>query len=200
MTAHSPIGLQPNLFSVKKVTEAVGSFANNDIEHIDPLGTQHESFGFGLKKALLNYMHAACFDTPLQKWFDFKVPKTSVAPDFIRKAIEDTENSSAGKNSRVLWLGKQPKVETIQKSKKGNHWEVMSLTFQTKKAVLSIHVEPAQGAWLESILPKLSIYNPTPLTLQMIKADYENAGLEDFELFWDNKPVNTLYKAGLLRL
>jgi hypothetical protein len=23
---------------------------------------------------------------------------------------------------------------------------------------------------------------------------------EDFELFWDNKPVNTLYKAGLLRL
>jgi hypothetical protein len=33
-----------------------------------------------------------------------------------------------------------------------------------------------------------------------VKADYENAGLEDFELFWDNKPVTTLYKAGLLQL
>ena len=28
----------------------------------------------------------------------------------------------------------------------------------------------------------------------------EKAGFDDFELFWDNKPVNTLYKAGLLQL
>jgi hypothetical protein len=200
MTAHSPIGLQPEKFSVKKLIEAVGSFANNDIEHIDPSGAHHESFGFGLKKALLNYMHAACFDAPLQKWFDFKVPKTSVAPDFIRKAIEEPEYSSVSANSKVIWLGKQPKAETMVKSKKGNHWEVMSLTFQTKKATLSINVEPAKGAWLENMLSKLSVFNHAPLTLQMIKTDYEKAGLEDFELFWDNKPVNTLYKAGLLRI
>jgi hypothetical protein len=35
--------------------------------------------------------------------------------------------------------------------------------------------------------------------LQEVKEDYEAAGFEDFELFWDNKPVNTLYKAGLLQ-
>ena len=29
---------------------------------------------------------------------------------------------------------------------------------------------------------------------------FEAAGLEDFELFWDNKPVNGLQKFGLLRL
>jgi hypothetical protein len=29
---------------------------------------------------------------------------------------------------------------------------------------------------------------------------YKAAGLEDFELFWDNKPVNTLHKVGLLKL
>ena len=34
----------------------------------------------------------------------------------------------------------------------------------------------------------------------MEKESYEAAGLEDFELFWDNKPVTTLYKAGLLRI
>jgi hypothetical protein len=200
MTAHSPIGLQPSKFSVKKKTVVVGSFANNDIEHIDPTGADHESFGFGLKKALLNYMHAACFDYPLQKWFDFKMPKTSIAPDFIRKAIEEPEYASANTNSKVIWLGKQPKAQTLQKSKKGTHWTVMSLTFQTKKTTLSINVEPAKGAWLLNLLPKLSVCNPTPLSLQMIKTDYENAALEDFELFWNNKPVNTLYKAGLLRL
>jgi len=34
-------------------------------------------------------------------------------------------------------------------------------------------------------------------TLKEVKADYELAGLEHFELFWDNKPVNGLNKAGL---
>ncbi|HEX8313919.1 MAG TPA: radical SAM protein [Flavisolibacter sp.] len=200
MTAHSPVGLQPAAYKVKKVTEAVGTFANNDIEHIDLTGAQHESFGFGLKKALLNYMHAACFDYPLQKWFDFKIPKTTVAPDFIRKAIEEPEYSSASGNSKVIWLGKQPKAETITKSKKGAQWEVTALTFQTKKTTHSINLEPEKGAWLLGLLPKLSVNNSIQFTLQQIKADFETAGLEDFELFWDNKPVNTLYKAGLLRV
>jgi hypothetical protein len=44
------------------------------------------------------------------------------------------------------------------------------------------------------------VTNAGSLTLQQVKKDYEVAGFEDFELFWDNKPVNTLYKAGLLRL
>jgi hypothetical protein len=200
MTAHSPVGLQPQTFRVKKVTEAAGTFANNDIEHIDPTGADHERFGYGLKKALLNYMHAACFDYPLQKWFDFKVPKTTVASDYIRKAIEEPQLLSGSANSKVIWLGKPPKAERMVKSKKGAQWEVVSLTFQTPKTTLSIQVDPQKGFWLTNLLPKLRVINPVPLSLQQIKADYENSGLDDFELFWDNKPVNTLYKAGLLHL
>jgi hypothetical protein len=74
----------------------------------------------------------------------------------------------------------------------------MVLHFQTLNSLYSIHVEPVKGNWLLKILPKLSIAQPQTLTIQAIKADFENEGLEDFELFWDNKPVNTLYKAGLL--
>jgi hypothetical protein len=37
-----------------------------------------------------------------------------------------------------------------------------------------------------------------PPTLQEIMDNYEQSGLEDFELFWDNKPVNQLFRAGLL--
>jgi hypothetical protein len=40
----------------------------------------------------------------------------------------------------------------------------------------------------------------TGMPLVDIKADYSAAGLEDFDLFWDNKPINTLNKAGLLRI
>jgi hypothetical protein len=48
--------------------------------------------------------------------------------------------------------------------------------------------------------PKIHISNKTQFSIQAVKEDYTKAGLEDFELFWDNKPVNTLYKAGLLRI
>ncbi len=197
MTAHSPIGLNPEKFQVRKQSNKIGTFANNDIQHDDLSGTDHEVFGFGLKKALLNYMHATCFEFPLQQWFDFKVPKTTVAPDCIKKSIEEPE-LPVNANNKVLWLGKQPQFDIIQKSKKGSTWEVMSISFQTLKTTYSISVEPEKGAWLLALLPKLNIANPQQLTLQAIKTDYENAGLEDFELFWDNKPVNSLYKAGLL--
>lgn len=200
MTAHSPVGLDPAKYKVKRVTEVIGTFANNDVEHVDPTGADHESFGYGLKKSLLNYMHGACFDYPLQKWFDFKIPKTSIAPDYIKNAIDEPVYSSNSANHKVIWLGKQPKTETITKSKKGATWEVMSLSFQTKKSTHTIQVEPAKGQWLLEMLPRLSVMNPAVLTIGEIQKDYEAAGLEDFELFWDNKPINTLYKVGLLRL
>jgi hypothetical protein len=198
MTAHSPIGLEPTRYKVRKVTDAVGTFANNDIDHEDPSGAEHERYGFGLKKALHNYMHGACFDFPLQKWFDFKVPKTTVAPDAIRLALDEPVISGSP-NSRIVFLGGLPKTEVITRSKKGAQWEVMAMTFQTRTATQSIQVEPEKGAWLLGLLPRIGVQAP-PMTLQQVKADYEVAGLEDFELFWDNKPVNTLHKTGLLRL
>jgi hypothetical protein len=107
MTAHSPIGLDPEKYLVKKVSNKIGTFANNDIEHTDPTGANHEIFGFGLKKALLNYMHGACFDFPLQKWFEFTIPKTTIAPNYIQKEIEATELETSN-NYKTIWLGVKP--------------------------------------------------------------------------------------------
>lgn len=200
MTAHSPVGLEPAKFKVEKETAVVGAFANNDIMHIDPTGADHEAFSFGLKKSLFNFMHGACLDHPLSKWFDFKVPKTSVPPDFITNALLEPEPGTIKPTTKVIYLGHQPTMEIITKSKKGNTWELASFTFQGKKEKMSISVPPEQGRWLAGLLPSLAIDNPKVYTLQEIKASYEAAGLEDFELFWDNKPVNTLYRQGLLHL
>jgi len=197
MTAHSPVGLDPEKYKVKKRSDAVGSFANNDIEHTDPTGADHESFGYGLKKALFNYMHGLCLDHPLQKWFEFKVPKPSVANDVIKRVVEEAELNAAPHN-KVIWLGRQPKTEIIQKSKKGAKWETMALKFQTLQGTFTIQVDPQKGEWLFQLLSKIYIHNNTQLTLHQVKQDYEAAGQEDFELFWDNKPLNTMRKAGLL--
>lgn len=201
MTAHSPIGLNPEKYKVQKATEAIGSFANNDIVHIDPTGTDHESFAFGLKKSLLNYMHGACFDMPLHKWFDFKTPKTTIAPDHIVKLLAEEEYAANKPNTKVVWLGNAPAVEITTKSKKGNTWEQCSLTFETKKETVNIKTDKEPGLWLAAILQTLSVHTIKTLSLQEVKTSFEAACPgEDFELFWDNKPVNTLYKAGLLHL
>ena len=200
MTAHSPVGLNPENFGVKKETEVIGTFANNDIVHIDPSGADHDTFTLGLKKSLLNYMHGTCFDHPLQKWFEMKVPKTTVKPDYISDILSEEEYAAVNPNAKVVWLGKQPKSETITKSKKGNTWEMNALTFQSKLETTTIKVDSAQGLWLAEILPKLSVGNIKIYTLKEVKESYEATGLEDFELFWDNKPISGLYKFGLLRL
>ncbi|WP_343702435.1 B12-binding domain-containing radical SAM protein [Chitinophaga sp.] len=200
MTAHSPVGLNPAKFMVKKETELVGAFANNDIVHIDETGTDHEAFNFGLKKSLFNYMHGICLDDPLQKWFEFKVPKTKIPADYIENALREDQLSAAKPTAKIVWLGKAPQVETITKTKKGSSWEVASLTFQDRKEKFSISTTPEQGRWLAGMLEKLSVHQPKTCTLQEVMDDYAAAGLEDFELFWDNKPVSTLYKVGLLKL
>ncbi|MDF2379986.1 radical SAM protein [Nostoc ellipsosporum NOK] len=200
MTAHSPVGMQPEKFNVKKAAVPAGTFANNDLVHIDETGADHEAFAFGLKKSLLNYMHGIGLKEPLQKWFDFKIPKPSVAPDYIEKMLEQEIYTSAKPSTRIVYLGQQPTVEHFTKSKKGSSWEMTSFTFQTKRAPFSISVGRGQGEWLAEILKKVSVDNPHLHTLQEVKDSYEAAGLDDFELFWDNKPVNTLWKAGLLAL
>ena len=199
MTAHSPVGLDPAKYKVKKVNEALGTFANNDIEHIDPTGANHEIFGFGLKKALLNYMHGACFELPLQKWFDFKIPKTNVPPNYISNAIDEPELSTT-KNTKAIWMGVMPTSNIVQRSKKGAKWEEMNLHFQTNTTQINISIEPKVGDWLLTLLPKLSIQNGNGLTHVEIKESYAAAGLEGFELCWENKPITNLYKAGLLSI
>ena len=200
MTAHSPVGMAPEKFGVVRETVEIGSFANNDLVHSDPEGADHESFSFGLKKSLLNYMHNNCLDYPLQKWFEFKVPKTSITPDYIVNALLEDEYVSTKPTTKMIWLGKKPAIEIFTKSKKGNQWEMASLNFQGKKETVSFSVSKLQGEWLVLMLALLSVANEKIYTLQDIKSHYESAGLEDFELFWDNKPVNGLYKLGLLRL
>jgi hypothetical protein len=200
MTAHSPVGLEPEKFSVKKESDVIGTFANNDIVHIDETGAEHETFSYGLKKSLLNFMHGICLSDPLQKWFEFKVPKTRVAPDYIVKSLEEGELASTKPTSKIVWLGRTPSVETITKSKKGATWEVALLTFQSKKEKHTISIEPDKGQWLAGMLEHLSVRNNKTYTLKEVMDNYAAAGLEDFELFWDNKPINTLYKYGLLQL
>ncbi len=196
MTAHSPVGLYPEQFSVKRESNEMGAFANNDLVFSDPKGADHEAFSFGLKKSLLNFMHGICFDYPLQEWFDFKIPRTKVPKNYIENALLEEDDFILKPSAKIVWLGKKPAVNYIT-NKKGL---AANLTFHDKKETFSIKLNQAQGDWLAEILDKISPKNAKIYTLQEVKSDYEAAGLEDFELLWYNKPFTTLKDFGLLAL
>lgn len=199
LTAHSPVGLYPERFGVTKKTEAIGTFANNDTEYTDATGINHDKFSFGLKKSLFNFMHGICFDYELQEWFDFKIPKTKIHPDFIFNALEEQNDFNTKPNAKVVWLGGKPATEIFTKSKKGRSWEMMSLTFHDKKESFNIQTNKEEGEWLTSILSKIAVSGSKNYTFQEVKNDFETE-LEDFELFWYSKPINTLREFGLLVL
>ncbi|WP_298221857.1 radical SAM protein [Flavobacterium sp.] len=199
MTAHSPVGLYPEKFGVTKTSETIGSFANNDLFYEDQTGIDHDQFSFGLKKSLFNFMHGICFDFPLQDWFEFKIPKTRIPYDFIGNALVDEQDFQLKPTSKIVWLGGKPGVELFTKTKKGNAWDMMALTFHDKKESFTIQTNKTEGEWLMAMLEKISIFNLKLLTLQEIKKDFENE-LEDFELFWFSKPMTTLHNFGLLSL
>ena len=87
-TVHSPVGQAPQDYGVTLAPLPPGAFARNDVAFTDPTGTDHDALGVGLKKALYNYMHGIGLEQDVRTWFDFRVPKPTVARHRIARALE----------------------------------------------------------------------------------------------------------------
>ena len=198
MTAHSPVGMFPEEFGVIPQQNEI-TFANNDIQFKDKTGIDHDKFSFGLKKSLFNFMHGICFEYELQEWFDFKIPHTTISFDYIASCLEKEENFNTKSSAKIIWIGGMPNSKIITKSKKGNSWEMMQLTFHDKRETTTITVEKDKGKWLMATLENSSVYKDKKQTFAQIKDDFEKQ-FEDFELFWYSKSVNALREFGLVVL
>ena len=198
MTAHSPVGMFPEEFGVIPEQNEI-TFANNDINFKDKTGINHDKFSFGLKKSLFNYMHGICFDYDLQDWFDFKIPNTKIPSDYIISCLEKEPDFNIKSSAKVVWIGGKPITESFTKSKKGNSWNMMKLSFHDKTESFDISLEEDKGKWLVSALEQVAVYGDSKSTFSQLKSDFETQ-FEDFELFWYSKPIATLRDFGLLVL
>ena len=197
MTAHSPIGLNPQPYGVQAVKNK-GKFANNDVPHIDRIGADHRLYGEGLRKSLFNYMHGVGFDLPLSEWFDFNVPPTTIPPNYIQKALSAPEDAALSLNRQVIWLGNTPEVRFYEKKKKGKTIPAAELIFHNKKYDLSLKVSQELGKWLAEVMAGLSVRSDAPMKLQQLKESYEAMKLGDFQSFWQSRTVEELRENGLL--
>jgi hypothetical protein len=105
-TAHSPVGLEPHKYGITLRPPPAVTFAHNDIGFEDPVGTDHDFLGGGLRRALYNYMHGIGLDADVREWFEARprarghrggpgrrpaaraaVPAASVPPDLIERLL-----------------------------------------------------------------------------------------------------------------
>lgn len=196
MTAHSPVGQNPEAFGVIPVRQEI-QFAHNDVDFKDQTGIDHNRFSFGLKKSLFNYMHGINFELPLQEWFDFKIPPTTIHPDYIHDCLLDNEDFKFKPNSKIVFLAKNVIAENRVKIKKKYSGAYTLLTFHLKTNIVKAEMEQEHAEWLMGILKEHDIENPKKLMLQQLKVYFEEQ-FENFELFWFSKPMQQLKENGVI--
>lgn len=196
MTAHSPVGINPEEFGVTPIKQEI-LFANNDVDFTDKTGIDHGKFSFGLKKSLFNYMHGINFELPLQEWFDFKIPRTTVHPDYIHDCLLEDDDFVFKGNSKVLFLAKNVIAENRVKNKKKYIYTYTKITAHLKTNVVSVDLEQEHAEWLMKMFSDYPIENLKKPTLQQLKTQFEE-NFEDFELFWFSKPMQQLKENGVI--
>jgi hypothetical protein len=195
MTAHSPVGKDPAAYQVIKTGPEFGGFADNDLYHDDPTGAKHELYSDGLKKSLLNFMHGIGLEYSLNTWFEFKVPKTSIKPNFIEHALL-TNQVKYRHTQIIVWLGYSPVFEKIKEGKK----EIYDFDFYNKNNEWSWECESRVGEWLAPLFDRMNIHSTEPILFTTFKESYTQHTGKDFEPFWHSKEMKILRENGLLVL
>ena len=198
LTTHSPIGLNPTEFGITPNYKEI-SFANNDVDFKDKTAINHDKFSFGLKKSIYNFMHNVGFELPLQDWFEFKIPATTIENDFIVNSLDSDTNLTIKPSSKIYWLGEIPLVASFTKSKRGKTIPMLQLTFHENYDSFEILLEEEKADWLLNMLTNVAITNNSPFTFTEIKSDFEKQ-FNNFELFWYSKSITVLRENGLLIL
>ncbi len=192
MTAHSPVGLEPQAYQVERIGPEFDGFADNDLYHTDPTGAQHELFSEGLKKSLFNYMHGIGFEFSHQEWFGFKVPHTTIPKRFIQRVLKNNLPKNPRKNSIIIWMGPKPFFTALDDNK-------CELIFHLQQKDLKITCDWDFGNWFIEDKPELLIGNHEPLLFSTFKNSYENK-IGDFNIFQKSEQWKTLRENGLLIL
>jgi len=193
-TRHSPVGLRPGAYGITITGPARGPFANNDLTHRDPAGSDPERLGPGLAKAVYNYMHGTGLEADVRRFFDFKLPKPKVPKNFIRASLRASSSSRDDLDGRVIWLGGTPSVRPLRSGK-------VSLLLPGNEETDEIELKAAPAEWLRSLIrdsrPRGRKGAPYP-RLAEAKGRYPGSGGKAFETFIKSQEWKAVRAAGLL--
>ncbi len=86
LTAHSPAFRQTDALGLQIQPPEPG-FACNEIAFVENSHFDPTDLAPGLRKALYNFMHGIALRAPLRTWFEFPVPRPSLARNFVHDLL-----------------------------------------------------------------------------------------------------------------
>ncbi|MBI3136766.1 MAG: radical SAM protein [Bacteroidetes bacterium] len=198
MTAHSPVGMNPQKYKTQLVSSARPTFANNDLFYTEEVDTDHEQFSDGLKKSLFNYMRGLGFDLSLQAWFEQKIPRTKIAENYIQEILQQPEDLNTRPTAKLIYTGLKPQLEHTVKTKKSQTIQQARLRFIHNQGDESVTLDRETGNWLYAYFDHFLISTSNVLLFKEFKADFEKEFPGEFENFWLGEAGSALRLAGLL--
>ena len=191
LTAHSPVGLDPAAFGIVPQPAPI-TFANNDVAFTDPTGVDHAAFAHGLRKSLYNYMHGLCLEFPLQEWFDFPIPPTTVGPYYIVEALDYAYDPLAKDTARMIWVGGQPQLRAAGP-------DTVTLVLYDRRDTDYLTLPTAVGEWVHATLLRCGDRTQPPPTVADVRRTYQpedlGAPLDDL---WETDAMGLVRAYGLL--
>ncbi len=200
MTAHSPVGLNPEKFNVKNVLTDTSTFAHNDLPHDDPSGCDHQKYSQGLKIAIYNYMHGTGFEKNLQEWFDFPVKQKTISPHFIEDILNGDSPFTVKPNTKIVWTETIPQIDYYSVKKKGKTKAMAKMEFHTQNNQFSIKGNTQLVESLQSLLKQCSIHQDKLITFKSFEAAFSEKTDNDINDFFNSPQFDLLKANGLLFL
>ena len=173
LTLHSTVyedykkGMYPNL---KIYEQKKSQFAKNDLHYEGE--EKSEKYSVPLNNALELWMHGEKLNKPVESYFPFKMPKPSIAKDYINSLIAEYEKDRdekfariplTGSNEKCVWIGGIP---LLLKSGNGAQlcWSYMG-------ELLYADVDRQKGEQIVGLLNDISAKNYDSGNKECFKAD-----------------------------
>jgi radical SAM superfamily enzyme YgiQ (UPF0313 family) len=195
-TAHSPIGLNPEIYGIRIMGPRFEGFAENDLVHEDTCGEFPDWLGAGLRTAVLNYMEGAGLRTPVLRWFDWPVPRPKVPRDRVARAITARPRADDPQlERRFVWIGGTPVVQTMSPSRSR-----LILPSRANDRTLLLRTDTA--AWLVELIrratPSRDRRGEGYPQLRLVREQYPRGGAKAFDGLIRSAGWREVREAGLL--
>ena len=143
-------------------------------------------------------MHGVCFEFPLQDWFDFQIPDTTIDPYFIAQCIEEENVAITKPSARIFWTGTFPIISKHTKKTKKKEIKMLQMTFHDSVDSETVLFSLESGEWLAERLREME-QNRSLIKFSELKKSYKEA-IGEFDVFWYAPQMDVLRSYGLLVL
>ncbi|MGE5352190.1 MAG: B12-binding domain-containing radical SAM protein [Acidobacteriota bacterium] len=176
LTAHSPIAISPEKFNLRVTSSTSNPFANNDLDFKDLSGIDHRKFSHGLSKALYNFMHGVGLDWDVTKWFEFRVPKSTIDKTLVSNFIHDiSDRYMPDGKRRAIWIGSSPLIKKLGKGE-------AIVTVHGNSVAAEWNLDSKTAAWIKDVAAKSCMNSDEAVTFGQLKATFPS-GEEAFNTF-----------------